>query len=38
MVVQSVNRWEEVQNSGKSCELTRSDILISSIVWFKGIH
>ena len=35
MVVQSVNRGEEVQNSGKSSELTHSDILISSIVWFK---
>ena len=35
MVVQSVNRWDKVQNSTKSCELTCSDILISSIVWFK---
>ena len=35
MAVQSVNRWDKVQNSGKSYELMRSDILISSIVWCK---
>ena len=35
MVVQSVNRWDKVQNSGKSYELMRSNILISSIVWCK---
>ena len=35
MIVQSVNRWDKKQNSGKGCELTRSDILIFSIVWFK---